>query len=192
MHPEWKRQTGEKRSSNFLHLQELTSLPVKLPHIREVKDRTHSERKQLPMGKFWQTGVTSPGDCQPSSPTPGTAGAQPPAWLLLFAQSTQDRSRANLCRHPSARHVPQETHLTTGTLFNVISLWRKTSSASTLALYLAGVGLPDNEVLSILSIFFLSRCWYKRYLNLQGLLQLTCNWSRVKHRKVTVEKSVNY
>lgn len=119
----------------------------------------------------WRKGPTLRGSSSPWAssgrqewPLLGTAspvvllqGQQEPShrlWLPLFAQSTQGRSPANLCRHPRARRVPQETHLAADTLCNAISLWRKISSASTLVLYLVWVGLPDNEVLSILSIIF--------------------------------------
>lgn len=59
-------------------------------------------------------------------------------------------------------------HTSQQTLCNVISLWRKTSSASTLALYLAWVGLPDNEVLSILSICFFKQMLVKKIFKSAG------------------------
>lgn len=94
--------------------------------------------------RFWQAGVTSPGDCQPGSPAPGMTGTQPQA---LVGQSVRKRPLTNLCRHPSVS--PHDT-LTVNTHY--VSLQRSKSLESTSVLYLAWAGLPDSKVLSLSSI----------------------------------------
>ena len=88
-----------------------------------------------------------------ASPVVLLQGQQEPShglWLPSFGQNTRERPLANLCRHPSASHIPQKTHLTADTLRNVVSLRRKRSFTSRLGLYLAWAGLPiNNEVLSL-------------------------------------------
>lgn len=65
-------------------------------------------------GRFWQAGVTSPGDCQPSSPAPGTAGAQPQAlvasvWPVGKIEAPDKSLQVPQCqppRHTYSRHPP--------------------------------------------------------------------------------------
>lgn len=133
-------QTEEKRRSTFLYLQEMSFLPTILCMLQRWGYRPALGRGSSlsSADRFWQAWVTSPGDCQPSSPAPGMTGTQPQA---LVGQSARERPLTNLCRHPSVS--PQDA-LTVDTHHNVVSLQRNTSLESTSALYLAGAGLPDH------------------------------------------------
>jgi len=112
MHPGWERQTGEKQSSTFLHLQKTTVLPTVWLHIMEARARTHSGRMQLPVRcrQVWQTGVTSPGGCQPRSPAPGTAGAQPRALVAFIWPEHEREAPGKSLQAPQCQpHPPKNT-----------------------------------------------------------------------------------
>lgn len=139
MHPEWESQSEKKA---FLHLQKMSLLPTVLCILQSWEYRPALGRGSA--DRFWQAGVTSPGDWSPVALLQGQQEPSHRLWFPLFGQRAGERPLPNLCRpprHTHSGHPPQHCQPA-----------EKYILGKHLCFVFGRAGLPDHEVLSISSI----------------------------------------